>query len=168
MIASRSCNFARALLMASVAAGPLMIAASGEAGAQSASPGASAAANAYAKGTKGPAPVAPPPVVWSGWNGLYGGVSFGAASIAASPTFLAREVTNTTTVPPANVQQSTAIADSFNPRSGRNWGGLADIYLGYNFRLGNNWILGAQVEGTVANNFVQLNARQNSVPTEPR
>ncbi len=36
-------------------------------------------------------------------------------------------------------------------------------YLGYNYRLGSNWIVGAQVEGTVANNFVQLDANQISL-----
>jgi opacity protein-like surface antigen len=161
MIASRSCNFTRALLMASVAAGPLMIAAASTAGAQNASPEASAA---YAKVTKGPAPVVPPPVVWSGWSGFYGGVSFGAASTAASPSLSGQSVSNQTSVSAfGSVQQSTTITNTFTPRSGRDWGGLVDIYLGYNFRLGSNWILGAQVEGTVANNFVQLNANQFSV-----
>jgi len=163
MIASRGCNFARALLMASVAAGPLMIAGSGAADAQSASPTTSAAAGAYAKGTKGPVPVAPPPVVWSGWDGLYGGVSFGAASTAANASVSSHQVSNSTAVSPFAVQQSTTISDTFTPRSGRNWGGLADIYLGYNFRLSNNWILGAQAEGTVANNLVQVDANQTVV-----
>jgi opacity protein-like surface antigen len=146
--------------MATVAAGPLMIAASSTAGAQSASPGASAA---YAKGTKGPAPVAPPPVIWSDWSGLYGGVSFGAASTAASASVSSHGVANSTVTTATSVQQSTTINDTFTPRSGRNWGGLADIYLGYNFRLGSNWILGAQFEGTVANNLVQVDANQLSV-----
>jgi opacity protein-like surface antigen len=164
MIARRSRSFARTLLMASVASAPLMIAASGTATAQSASPTASAAADAYAKGTKGPAPVAPPPVIWSGWSGFYGGVSFGAASTAANALFSSHQVSNSTSVLTSSVQQGTTITDQFNPRtSSRDWGGLVDIYLGYNFRLGSNWILGAQFEGTVTNNFVQLTATQNAV-----
>ena len=149
--------------MASVAAGPLMIAASGTAIAQSSPPGPSAA-DAYAKGPKGPVPVAPLPVVWSNWSGLYGGVSFGATSIGGTASTASHSVTNQTSVSAANtVQQSTSITDTLSSGSGRSWGGQADIYLGYNFRLGTNWILGAQVEGTVANNFVQLDASQLSL-----
>ena len=111
-------------------------------------------APAFPLPTKGPRPV----VASLGWTGLYGGVSFGAASLQATTSALAHAVTVTDTFGATSVQ--TTIEDTRTNGSGRNWGGLADIYLGYHARFGSNVIAGLQVEGTIANNQVTLNTSQ--------
>ncbi len=184
MITSRHGSVAR-MLSASAAACALMLAASGGAGAQSSSrekaaaaPEASARAakkeaaapaarvpglsptvapGVYAMATKGP-----PLLVIPAWDGLYGGVSYGPASIRATTSTVAHTVTNRTSTF-GTVQTTTTITDTITNSSGSNWGALADIYLGYNFRLGSNVIAGLQVEGTIANDQAQLSATQASL-----
>jgi opacity protein-like surface antigen len=170
MIRSRHAILARAL-SASVAAGALMLAASGGAGAQSAAqekpasttkkqaadarkqkPAPALAPGPYAMVTKGPAL----PSVLPAWEGLYGGVSFGAVQIRAGTSTSSREIDTTTSNFFPGIQTENSIADAASRGSGRNWGALSDIYLGYNFRLDGNVIVGVQVEGTMANAQAQL------------
>ena len=182
MITSRHGSVARAL-SASAAACALLLAASGGAGAQSSSPEKAAAApeksvrtakkqavpaaavapGAYAMATKGP----PLPVIMPAWGGLYGGVSFGPASIRAGTSTASRNVSNQTTtlLDTGQVQTSLSITDTVSNGSGRNWGALSDVYLGYNFRLGGNVIAGVQAEGTIANAQAQLDVAQGQVST---
>jgi opacity protein-like surface antigen len=165
MIRSRHIRLVRAL-SASVAAGALMLAAAGGAGAQSASPekpeasakaakkkaeapalATPAAPAPYAMVTKGPAPVVVP-----AWQGLYAGVSFGLTSIKANTATAFHEVsTSTAAIAGDGGSTSTSVFDEVTSASGRNWGALSDVYLGYNFRPGGNLVAGVQVEGTIAN-----------------
>ncbi len=182
MITSRHGSVAR-MLSASAAACALMLAASGGVGAQSSSPEKAAAApeksvrtakkqavpaaavapGAYAMATKGP----PLPVIMPAWGGLYGGVSFGPASIRAGTSTASRNVSpqTTTLLDTGQVQTSLSITDTVSNGSGRNWGALSDVYLGYNFRLGGNVIAGVQAEGTIANAQAQLDVAQGQVST---
>jgi opacity protein-like surface antigen len=102
----------------------------------------------------------PPPV--PAWAGLYGGVSFGPASIRAATSSVSRSV-STQTQNFGTVFTSNSISDTLSNGSGRNWGALSDIYLGYNFRLGGNIIAGVQVEGTIANAQALLSSTQRQV-----
>src|SRR5712692_6160518 len=102
-----------------------------------------------------------PPLLPAPWEGAYGGVSYGSASIKATTSTVSRTVsTSTTNNPSGSVAVSTSTTDSLNNGSGRNWGALSDIYLGYNFRLGGNVIAGVQAEGTIAEAQAHLSGTQ--------
>src|SRR5262249_45485979 len=155
-------RLARAL-SASVAAGALMLAASGGANAQSAAPqkseasvgaakkkaapqakvtAAAPAAGPYAMATKGP-----PVLVTPAWTGLYARVSFGPGLFRANTSTVFHSVNNqTVTSPTGTVQATTTTQDTLSGASGHNWGALSDVYLGYNFRPGGNLVAGVQVE----------------------
>jgi len=128
-----------------------------------------AASPAYAMATK--APVMPAPVGPS-WGGLYAGVAFGLGSMHGRDDETEHSVRNTTDVgvAPGPIFNDTfnTVDDSSFSESGRNFGGIANLFLGYNYVLGNNVILGAQVEGGVSNIRVNLHGSgtDRSVETE--
>jgi opacity protein-like surface antigen len=175
MIGSRHLRLARAL-SASVAAGALMLAATGGANAQSPSPekpqasakaakkktapalATPAAAGPYAMATKGPAPLVTP-----AWTGLYAGVSFGPGLFRANTSTVFHSVETQNVTFSTGTQTTTRTQDTVGSASGSNWGAHSDIYLGWNFRPGGNVIAGVQVEGTIANERALLDGVSTSV-----
>jgi len=98
-----------------------------------------------------------PPLLPAPWEGAYGGVSYGLASIRATTSTVSRNVsTSTTNNASGSITASTTTTDTLINGSGRNGGALSDIYLGYNFRLGGNVIAGVQAEGTIAEAQAQI------------
>ena len=107
--------------------------------------------------------VQPPPLpVTQMWDGLYAGVSFGPSWLRAGTSTLTHSVTTSTTVAGGTTLVQTTTTDTLSNARGSNWGAQSDLYLGYNFRLGGNFVAGMQVEGTIANNQAQLNGTQSS------
>jgi opacity protein-like surface antigen len=181
MIGSRHVKLVRAL-SASVAAGALLLAASSGAGAQSAAsekpqastkatkkkPAAASvpalaptAAAPYAMVTKGPALLVTP-----AWTGLYAGVSFGPSTIKANTALTSPSVSTQNINLSTGALRTVTTVDNFNDASsGRGWGPLSDIYLGYNFRPGGNLVAGVQLEGTITNAKTQLQGALTSVST---
>ena len=97
------------------------------------------------------------------WDGLYAGVSFGPSWMRAGMSVRTHSVDTSTSTTGAVVQVQTTTTDTFSNSSGSNWGAQSDIYLGYNFRLGGNFVAGLQVEGTIANNQAKLGGSSNSL-----
>lgn len=159
-----------------------MLAASGGANAQSAAPEKlEASAKAAKKKPKSvvssalaPAPYGmvtkgPPVLVAPAWTGLYAGVSSGPGLFKANPSTIFHSVNNQIlTSPTGTVQATTTTQDSVSGGSGRNWGALSDVYLGYNFRPGGNLVAGVQVEGTIANERALIDGTSTSVVTTTR
>jgi opacity protein-like surface antigen len=143
---TRQGNVARAL-SASVAACALVVAASGGAGAQSASADRPAAL---------PVKAPPLPAAIPAWEGLYGGFSFGPAWLRAATSTASRPGFSQTETFAGLVAVTNSATNSRSSASGANVGAQSDIFLGYNFRLGSNVIAGWQVEGTIANTQAQL------------
>jgi len=119
------------------------------------------APEAYALVSK--APVAPRPEVPS-WQGLYAGGAFGVGWMGArsrSQFFdTSSDLFNDTdpTFPFTELFQSTSTTVAQG--RGRSLGAFADLFLGYNFRLGSNVVGGVQVEGTLAHLPVRLRSSE--------
>src|SRR5439155_3639449 len=119
------------------------------------------APEAYALVSK--APVAPRPEVPS-WQGLYAGGAFGVGWMGArsrSQFFdTSSDLFNDTdpTFPVTELFQSTSTTVAQG--RGRSLGAFADLFLGYNFRLGSNVVGGVQVEGTLAHLPVRLRSSE--------
>lgn len=112
---------------------------------------------AYAMATK--APVMPAPVLPS-WGGLYAGAAFGLGYLHGKDDETSHSTSTTTDVGfapgPVFTDVFTSVGDSSSTDSGRNVGAIANLFLGYNYLLNNNVIVGAQVEGGVSNIRVNM------------
>ena len=105
----------------------------------------------YAMFTKTPLTAAAP-----AWGGFYAGASFGLASQHANkdevdPTASTQTIVNGTF-------SSVAVnSDVFKSSlSGRDPGAMANLFLGYNYMLPNNYLVGGQIEGSVSNMRTRL------------
>ncbi len=119
---------------------------------------------AYAMATK--APVMPPVPAW---GGLYAGVAFGLGSLDPSVDETSHSVSTSTDVGfapgPVFSDTFTSVSDFAGSLSGRNAGAIANLFLGYNFLLNNNFVLGGQVEGGVSNIRVNLGGAGRTAST---
>jgi hypothetical protein len=129
------------------------------------------------------------PSVVPSWNGWYSGTQFGMDCINAShdsastsnsssnsqSTSISPQITTTTS---STGTSSSFISGSFTSTTsststsssvgsstaqGRNCGGKLGLYGGYNLMWGNNAVLGAQLEGGVANVRVNMTSIGNSI-----
>src|SRR5262249_10246680 len=110
-----------------------------------------------------------PVLVTPAWTGLYAGVSFGPGLFRANASTVFHSVNNQNVVfAPGPVQATTTTQNFASSASGRNWGELSDIYLGYNFRPSGTLVAGVQVEGTIANERALVEGASASVVTTTR
>jgi opacity protein-like surface antigen len=108
----------------------------------------------YAMATKAPVLTARP---IPSWGGLYAGAAFGIASLG--PQVAEHQVNTdiTTTVFGGGSTTFSNDTSTFNGNeSGRSVGAVANLFLGYNFVVSPNFLLGGQVEGGVTNIHVNL------------
>lgn len=114
--------------------------------------------------------LAKPPV--PNWNGWYSGTQFGmdclnashdnastSNSSSSSQTTVVLAPGTTITVPATN----TTSTISSSTAQGKNCGAKLALYGGYNMMWGNNAVVGAQVEGGVANVRVNMTSVGNSI-----
>ena len=105
-----------------------------------------APSGSYAMVTKAPLVAAVPT-----WGGIYAGASFGLTSQRANQD----EVdpgTSTSTFTQGAISQTSSTSDTFvSNLGGRGLGATANLYLGYNYMLPSNFLVGAQLEGGVSN-----------------
>jgi len=102
--------------------------------------------SSYAMVTKAPILAAVPT-----WGGFYAGASFGLTSQRANQD----EVdpgTSTSTFVQGRFSQTTSTSNTFaSSLGGRGLGATANLYLGYNYMLPSNFLVGAQIEGGISN-----------------
>ena len=117
-------------------------------------PAATIAAAGPSPGIYAMAVKAPPPAPTPRWNGFYAGAAFGVGAMHANESFTDNS-TLTFVVPALNETQITTNNET-DTASGRNVAAMSSLLIGYNFPLGNRFIGGVQVEGTLANTRVNL------------
>jgi outer membrane immunogenic protein len=100
----------------------------------------------YAMMTKTPISPAVP-----SWGGLYAGASFGLTSQHANEDGVTSNTLAGTTASPgvsSVFSSSQSLASSF---SARGVGPTGNLYLGYNYMLPSNFLIGAEIEGGISN-----------------
>lgn len=97
---------------------------------------------------------APPPAPTANWSGFYAGAAFGIGSMHATETFT--DNSTDTFVTPAFNETQISTGNETDTASGRDIAGLSSLLIGYNFPLGNRFVGGVQIEGTLANTRVNL------------
>jgi opacity protein-like surface antigen len=104
----------------------------------------------YAMATKAP-PLAPAP----SWGGLYWGAAFGLGLMRARDDRTTNTVSDLMEGVPVRPLMQTTITTTMSTASApfgeRTAGGIANLFLGYNFLPTPSVVLGAQVEGGVSN-----------------
>jgi outer membrane immunogenic protein len=100
----------------------------------------------YAMATKAPLS-APAP----SWTGFYAGAGFGLGWMRGETTRATTDLFQSTFTQAGFTEVTTQVDNSIASLSGRNAGAIGNLYLGYNFVATPTVILGAQVEGGVAN-----------------
>ena len=125
--------------------------------------GVAGASQSYALVTKGPAIAAP---ALPSWGGVYAGAAFGITSLRARMNETDHFVLSEVETFPGGTFTVTETFDSVAALRGRGTGAIANLFLGYNFVVGSNFVLGAQVEGGIANNRVTVRGVSNSITAE--
>jgi opacity protein-like surface antigen len=100
----------------------------------------------YAMATKAPVVAAVPT-----WGGFYAGASFGVAVQGARKDEFDPSASNSTTVSgmfTGTVASSDVLTSSLG---GRGPGAMANLFLGYNYMLPSDYLIGGQIEGSVSN-----------------
>jgi outer membrane immunogenic protein len=104
-------------------------------------------------------PIAP---VTSGWSGFYAGAAGGVGwmhsngTIGQDSTSISSSTSTFPGIPPTTFT-STSTATATENISGRSPGEMSSLFLGYNHMLNGSWLIGGQLEGTLANTAVNLN-----------
>jgi opacity protein-like surface antigen len=114
----------------------------------------------YAMATKVP-PIATVP----SWAGLYAGASFGLGLMRSSVKESSTTTFKDDFSAPTFSDASTDISNLSGNFSGQTVGAVTNLFLGYNFVLGNNVILGGQLDGGVSNIQANLSGGTTQVTT---
>lgn len=99
-------------------------------------------------------PISPPV---STWGGSYAGASFGLTSQRANGEGVEPQTSTFTSVSPGFSDMGSSSANYISSVGGRGLGATANLYLGYNYMLPNNFLLGGQIEGGVSNTHTTMN-----------
>jgi opacity protein-like surface antigen len=91
------------------------------------------------------------------WAGLYVGAAGGAGWLHGSEALSesSNSISSSAFTGGSDVTTSTS-GESAN-LTGGNPGAMASLFVGYNYMLSSNWLIGTQLEGTLANTRVHLN-----------
>jgi opacity protein-like surface antigen len=102
--------------------------------------------DSYAMVMQTPVPLSVPT-----WGGRYAGASFGLTSQHANQEGFESD-TSTSMFSQPNFSQVSSFSDSsFSSLGGRGFGATANLYLGYDYLLLNNFLVGAEIEGGLSN-----------------
>jgi outer membrane immunogenic protein len=107
--------------------------------------------SSYAMATKAPILAAVPT-----WGGFYAGASFGLTSQHANQDGVAPGTFTSTNVAPGFSQTNSSSDTLMSSLGGRGLGAMANLYLGYNYVLPSNFLVGAQIEGGTSNTPTRL------------
>jgi outer membrane murein-binding lipoprotein Lpp len=105
----------------------------------------------YAMVTKAPLVAAVPT-----WGGFYAGASFGLTSQHANQDGVAPGTIKSTYVAPGFGSTTSSSDTLMSSLGGRGLGAMANLYLGYNYMLPSNFLVGAQIEGGISNTRTTL------------
>lgn len=107
-------------------------------------------------------PIAPATL---GWTGLYVGAAGGGGWMHGNEAL--GETSNVSSVfsTPTTTDVDTSTGTETGSLTGRNPGAMASLFVGYNYMLSNNWLIGGQLEGTLANTRVGLNGSGSTTST---
>jgi outer membrane immunogenic protein len=100
----------------------------------------------YAMVTQTPIPPAVPT-----WGGLYAGASFGLTSQHANQDGVTSEASTSTIVQPGINEAFSSSESLASSLGGRGVGAAGNLYLGYNYMLPSNFLVGAEIEGGISN-----------------
>jgi opacity protein-like surface antigen len=106
----------------------------------------------YAMVTKAPVPAIPPT-----WGGFYAGASFGLTSQHANQDGVASAASESTFVQPNFSSTSSTLQTLTSSFGGRGLGAIGKLYLGYNYMLLSNFLVGAEIEGGISNTRTTMN-----------
>ena len=110
-----------------------------------------APSGSYAMATKAPLAAAVP-----AWGGFYAGASFGLVSEDANRDEV-EPSTSTSNFVHGTFSQTTSSSDTFaSSLGGRGLGAMANLYLGYDYMLPGNYLVGAAIEGSLSNTRTRL------------
>jgi outer membrane immunogenic protein len=112
---------------------------------------ADAPAGLYSMSTKAPQLPSDP-----GWGGFYAGTAFGLDAVHARESF--SEIQNTAYTNTESVLTTSSVGTDISSQtfSGQNLGAVSSLSLGYNYMIDNKDIIGAQVDGGLADTHVNL------------
>jgi outer membrane immunogenic protein len=94
------------------------------------------------------------------WGGLYAGASFGLASQHVNQAGVESDATTATTssVVGAGFSDTSSSSEALtNNAGGRGLGAMANLYIGYDYLLPSNFLVGAEIEGGISNSSTTLN-----------
>jgi opacity protein-like surface antigen len=84
------------------------------------------------------------------WTGAYFGAYFGGGSGSADQSVSQAGVQNQTITTGANVQTFSSLASAAGSASGSTRGSSVDLFAGYNWQVGPQWLVGVQAEGAIS------------------
>lgn len=84
------------------------------------------------------------------WTGAYFGAYFGGGSGSADQSVSQAGVQNQTIITGANVQTLSSLASAAGSASGSTRGSSVDLFAGYNWQVGPQWVVGVQAEGAIS------------------
>jgi outer membrane immunogenic protein len=97
-----------------------------------------------------------PPVV-PRWGGLYAGASFGLTSQHANQDGVT-SFTGSSIFTGPNFSSTNSNSETLTSSlGGRSVGAMANLYLGYDYMLPSNFLVGAEIEGGISNNRTTMN-----------
>jgi outer membrane immunogenic protein len=85
------------------------------------------------------------------WGGLYAGASFGLTSQHANEDGVTSNALTGTTVQPGVSSVFSSSQSLASSLSARGVGPTGNLYLGYNYMLPSNFLIGAEIEGGISN-----------------
>jgi opacity protein-like surface antigen len=112
------------------------------------------------------APLSPVGFRWLDWSGPYAGISVGVGWLNANTSGSNSDSDTDNEFPgffDTDLTRS-ALSGSSSPQTG----GVADLYVEYNFQLSNTWVAGVQVEGSLGRFYTRFNQSGISGFTETR
>ena len=112
----------------------------------------------YAMMTQTPIPPSVPR-----WGGLYAGASFGLGSQHANQDGVT-SFTGSSMFSQPNFSSTNSNSETLESSlGGRSVGAMANLYLGYNYMLPSNFLVGAEIEGGLSNNRTTMNGTISAV-----
>jgi outer membrane immunogenic protein len=91
------------------------------------------------------------------WGGSYAGASFGLTSQHANQNGVTSADSTSTFVQPNFSSTSSTSQTLTSSLGGRGLGAIGNLYLGYNYLLPSNFLVGAEIEGGISNTRTTLN-----------
>jgi len=110
---------------------------------------------------------APPVARGFDWAGPYAGISLGLGGLDAKTATTESFIDTSTSLPsPPGGFTTDRGTDVLSGKSRAEVGAVADLYIGYNYRLSPTWLAGVQIEGSLGRFFGRFNQSGTTTNTE--